>query len=52
MSALIYKKEFKSRHIYNKNFSKTKIISHGNNVRDFYQKEVPKMNSNNVCLYD
>ena len=52
MSALIYKKEFKSRPIYNKNFSKTKIISHGNNVRDFYQKEVPKMNSNNICLYD
>ena len=52
MSAMIYKKEFKSRPVYNINFSKTKIISHGNKVADFYEKEVPKVNSNNICLYD
>ena len=30
------KKEFGSESVYNKNFLKTKIKSHGNEVTDFY----------------
>ena len=37
-SALIYKKEFDSETVYNKEFLKTKIKSHGDEVIDFYEK--------------
>ena len=33
------KKEFDSEPAYNKNYLKTKIKSHGNEVRDFYDKK-------------
>ena len=40
-SALIYKKEFDSKTVYNKFYLKTKIKSHGKEVTDFYDKEIP-----------
>ena len=43
------KKEFYSKPIYNKNFLKTKIRSHGNVVTDYYDKKIPK-DSNYTCL--
>ena len=36
------KKEFDSELVYNKEFLKTKIKSHGNEVTDFYYKKFPK----------
>ena len=33
------KKEFDSKSVHNKNFVKTKIKSHGNEVTDFYDKK-------------
>ena len=44
------KKEFDSESVYNKNLLKTKIKSHGNEVTDFYDKEIPRVNSNHTCL--
>ena len=29
---------------------KTKIKSHGDEVTDFYDKEIPKVDSNHICL--
>ena len=29
---------------------KTKIKTHGDEVTDFYDKEIPKMDSNHICL--
>ena len=29
---------------------KTKIESHGNEVTDFYDKKIPKLDSNHTCL--
>ena len=29
---------------------KTKIKLHGNKVKDFYDKKIPKLNSNHTCL--
>ena len=43
------KKEFDSEPVYNK-ILKTKINSHGDEVTDFYDKEVPKGDSNHTCL--
>ena len=43
------KKEFDSKPVYNKNLSKTKK-SYGHEVTDFYDKEIPKMDSNDTCL--
>ena len=37
--------EFDSKPVYNKEFLKTKIKSHGNEVTDFYNKKVPKEGS-------
>ena len=37
------KKEFDSRPVYNKNYLKTQIKSHGNEVTDFYDKKIPKL---------
>ena len=44
------KKEFDSEPVYKKEFLKTKIKSHGNEVTDFYDKETPKVDSNHTCL--
>ena len=43
-------KEFDSKLVYNKEFLKAKIESHGNEVTDFYDKKVPKEDSNHTCL--
>ena len=37
------KKEFDSRPVYNKNYLKTQIKSHGNEVTDFYDKKITKL---------
>ena len=29
---------------------KTKIKSHGDELKDFYDKEIPKVDSNHTCL--
>ena len=39
-----------SKPVYNKKFLKTKVKSHGDKVRDFYNKEISKVNSNHPCL--
>ena len=44
------KKEFDSEPLYNKEFLKTKIKSHGNEVTDFYDKVIPQIDSNHTCL--
>ena len=44
------KKEFNSEPFYNKQFLKTKIKSYGDEVTDFYDKEIPKVDSNHTCL--
>ena len=44
------KKEFDSEPICNKEFLKTKIKSHGYEVTDFYDKNIPKVDSNRTCL--
>ena len=36
--------------VYNKIFLKTKLKSHGNEVTDIYDKEIPKAESNHTCL--
>ena len=43
-------KEFNSKPVYNKEFLKAKIKSHGNEVTDFYNKKVPKEDSDRTCL--
>ena len=43
------KKEFDSKPVYNKKYLKTKIKSHGDEVADFYDKEIPKVDSNHTC---
>ena len=49
-SALISKKVFYSNPVYNKNFLKIKIKSRGDEVGDFHNKEISKMNSDHTCL--
>ena len=44
------KKEFDSEPAYNKNYLKTKKKSHGNEVTNFYNKTIPKLDSNHTCL--
>ena len=44
------KKEFDSEPVFNKNYLKTKAISHGDEVTDFYDKKIPKLDSNRVRL--
>ena len=43
------KKEFDSKPVYNKEFLKIKK-SYGNKVTDFYEKTIPKVDSNHTCL--
>ena len=44
------KQKFDSEPVYNKIFLKTKIKSHGDEVSDFYDKKIPKVDSNHTCL--
>ena len=44
------KKEFDSEPVYNKNYLKTKIKSHGDEITDFYDKKIPNLGSNHTCL--
>ena len=44
------KKEFDSKPVNNIEFLKTKIKSHSDKVRDFYDEKIPKMNYNYSCL--
>ena len=44
------KKEFDSKPVYNKNYLKTKIKSHGDEVTGFYHKKIPNLDSNHTCL--
>ena len=46
----VIKKEFDCKPVYNKNVLKTKIKSYGDEVIDSYDKEIPKVDSNNTCL--
>ena len=43
------KKEFDNELVHDKYFLKTKIKSHGDEVTDFYEKEISKMDSNHTC---
>ena len=45
-SVLISKRNFYNKPLYDKNFLKTKIKSHGDKVTNFYDKEIPKVDSN------
>ena len=44
------KKEFGSDPVYNKYFLQTNIKSHGDEFTDFYDKEIPNVDSNHTCL--
>ena len=44
------KKEFDSEPVYNKNYLKTKIKSHGDEVTDFHDQMFLKLDSNHTCL--
>ena len=44
------KKEFDSEPVYHKNYLKTNIKFHGNEVTDFYDKKIPKLDSNHTYL--
>ena len=44
------KKEFDSKPVYHKEFLKTKIKSHGDEVTAFCDKEISKVDSNHTCL--
>ena len=44
------KKQFHSEPVYNKKILKTEIKSHGNEVTDFYDKEIPKVDSNHAVI--
>ena len=43
------KKEFDSVSAYSKEFLKTKIKSHGDEITDFYDKKIPMVDSNHTC---
>ena len=44
------KKEFNSKPVYNKHFLKPKVKSHGYEVTNFYNKEIPNVDFNQTCL--
>ena len=44
------KKEFYSESVYNKKILKAKIKSYSDDFTDFYEKEIPKVDSNHTCL--
>ena len=45
-----FKNEFDSEPVYNKNILKTKIKYHCDEVTDFDDKEIPKVDFNHTCL--
>ena len=45
-----FKKELDREPVYNKEFFKTKIKSHGDEVTDFYDKKIPKVDSSHTCI--
>ena len=44
------KKEFESEPVYNKKLLETKIKFYVDEVTDFYDKEIPRVDSNHTCL--
>ena len=44
------KKEFNSESVYNKEFLKTKIKSHVEEITDFYDEKIPKLDSAVISL--
>ena len=44
------KNEFDSEPVYNKSYLKPKIKSHGDEFTGFYDKRIPKSDSNHTCL--
>ena len=44
------KKEFHSEPVYNKKFLKTKIKSQCDEVTDYYDKKIPKVDSNHTLI--
>ena len=44
--------QFDSEPVYNKKLLKMKIKSHGDKVKDFHDKEIPKVDSNHTCLVE
>ena len=44
------KKQFDSNPVYNNKFLKTKIKSHGDEITEFYDKKIPKVDFNHTCL--
>ena len=44
------RKEFYNESAHHKEYLKTKIKSHGDEVTDFHDKEIPKVDSNQTCL--
>ena len=44
------KKEFDNEPVYSKEYLQAKIKSHGDEVTDFYDKEIPKADCNHTCL--
>ena len=44
------KEECDSKPVYNKEFSKTKIKAHGDEVTDFYDKKIPTGDSDHTFL--
>ena len=44
------KEEFDSKPVYNKSYLKTKLKSHGDKVTDSYDKRIPMLDSNHICL--
>ena len=44
------KNEFDSESVYNKNYLKTKTNSHGDEVTDFYDEKIYKLDSNHTCI--
>ena len=44
------RKEIDSEPVYNKNYLKTKIQSHGDEVTGFYDKKIPKLDSIHPAL--
>ena len=44
------KKELDTNPVYNKTFLETKIKSHGDKFRDFYDKKISSIDSNHTCL--
>ena len=49
-SALLLKKKFDSKPVYDKTFLRTKIKSYVDEATDFHDKEIPKAASNHTCL--